>query len=145
MKEKSMEALASKRRRVAESRTSRRPANDSDDDEDEFMLDDVHDQASLEKDALSGLSKESREVLTRIGLGNTIRKDEEAVVLAEPVKVRVPYALLPTVTRSNICRSTLPRERILSCLSSLESCGGRLFRHRCPRRSQAMKVQRSRP
>lgn len=88
--EKSLEAAASKRRRIDVSRgASKRTGATSDDDDDEWLLDDVQDQKPQEKDALSGLSKESRDVLTRIGLGSTIKREEDSEVLGEPLKVCV--------------------------------------------------------
>lgn len=90
LKEKSLEALASKRRRIDGPRgNTKRTGSDDDDDDDEWLLDDVQDQKSQEKDALSGLSKESRDFLTRIGLGSTIKRDEDGEVLGEPLKVRI--------------------------------------------------------
>ncbi|KAK0382673.1 hypothetical protein NLU13_6686 [Sarocladium strictum] len=87
LKEKSLEATASKRRRIDVARGhSRRIGADSDED-DEWLLDDIHNQKPQEKDALSGLSKESRDVLTRIGLGSTIKSDEDTEVLGEPLKI----------------------------------------------------------
>ncbi|KAH8175198.1 hypothetical protein LIA77_03616 [Sarocladium implicatum] len=83
LKEKSQEGLASKRRRID---TGKRRGDDEDED-DEWLLDDTQNQGPPAQDALSGLSKESRDVLTRIGLGSTLKRDEDADLLQEPIKI----------------------------------------------------------
>lgn len=57
-------------------------------DEAEWLLDDWEDRDTGSHDALSGLSKESREVLERIGLGGPRKKEEDDDILEEEIKVR---------------------------------------------------------
>lgn len=58
------------------------------DEDAEWLLDDVDDRDSGPQDALSGLSKESREVLTSIGLGGPRARAEDEDLLEEEIKVR---------------------------------------------------------
>lgn len=86
LKEKAMEERVRKRRRVEE-----RAAQTIEDEEDEFLLDDQEDRGRNDEDPLSGLSKESRDILTKAGLGNSKSRDNsEEDVFEEGVKVRNP-------------------------------------------------------
>lgn len=62
-----------------------------DDEDAEFLLDNPEDQGAGSQDPLSGLSKESREVLTKIGLGGWkgLNAAEEEEVMEESIKVRI--------------------------------------------------------
>lgn len=83
LKEKAFEQRVRKRRRL-----DGPDARTVDDEDAEWLLDDAGDAAS--QDPLSGLSKESREILTKIGLGGYKGPDasEEEELLEESIKVR---------------------------------------------------------
>lgn len=83
VKEKALEQRARKRIRL-ETSASTKP----EDEDAEWLLDDPEDRESDTQDALSGLSKESREVLQRLGLGGPLKKEEDTSILEEDVKVR---------------------------------------------------------
>ncbi|OAA81954.1 DNA helicase (DNA repair), Rad3 type [Akanthomyces lecanii RCEF 1005] len=86
LKEKVREDRVRKRRKFEAAVASR--AAGEDDDGEEWMLDDWDDEsASAPKDALSGLSKESRDVLERMGLGGPPQKNEEGDALEEEIKI----------------------------------------------------------
>jgi hypothetical protein len=89
LKEKALEDRVRKRRRVEENAASRRTA---DDEEAEWLLDDPDDRGGGSQDPLSGLSKESREILTKVGLGGwkgrDAAADEGEELLEEGIKVR---------------------------------------------------------
>lgn len=87
LKERALEERVRKRRRLDGGLTHHRP---SDDDDAQWLLDDPGDRATGPQDALSGLSKESREILSKIGLGGRKRQDtdEEEPWLEEGIKVR---------------------------------------------------------
>lgn len=87
VKEKNLEDRGRKRRRIDEP-TSRKV----DDEDAEYLLDDWEARDTGPTDALSGLSKESREVLERIGLGAPKKKEEEDDILEEEIKVRGSHA-----------------------------------------------------
>ena len=83
-KEKAIEEGSRKRRRIAEASRSK----PGDDDEDaEWMLEDWEDRRAAPQDTLSGLSKESREMLEKIGLGAPNRDSTEEENLEESIKV----------------------------------------------------------
>ncbi|KAG6008263.1 hypothetical protein E4U21_004725 [Claviceps maximensis] len=87
LKEKALEERGRKRRRLEapEYSDSRK---DVDDHETEWLLEDLDDHDARPRDALSGLSKESRDVLERLGLGGPHRKNEgEDEVLDEEIKI----------------------------------------------------------
>lgn len=86
LKEKAQEERGRKRRRVEEAAATGHQTDD--DEEAEFLLVDWEERDNKAQDALSGLSKESREVLERIGLGGPKKKDEDEDVLEEGIKVR---------------------------------------------------------
>lgn len=87
LKERALEERGRKRRRLEDPIASGN-RNDVEPDEAEWLLDDWEDGNAGSQDALSGLSKESREVLERIGLGGPRKKEEHDDVLEEEVKVR---------------------------------------------------------
>lgn len=84
VKEKTLEDRGRKRRRIDDPASRKRV----DDEEAEFLVDDWEDRDAGPQDALSGLSKESREVLERIGLGAPKKQDEDESILEEEIKVR---------------------------------------------------------
>lgn len=92
LKEKAHEERGRKRRRLEDS-VAAGHRNDVEADEAEWLLDDWEDGNAGSQDALSGLSKESREVLERIGLGGPRKKEEDDDILEEEIKVR-PSAFL---------------------------------------------------
>ncbi len=98
LKEKVREDRVRKRRKFEAAVASR--AAGEDDDGEEWMLDDWDDEsASAPKDALSGLSKESRDVLERMGLGGPPQKNEEGDALEEEIKVRSSFSVMIDVNR----------------------------------------------
>ncbi|KAG5981508.1 hypothetical protein E4U55_002863 [Claviceps digitariae] len=86
LKEKALEERGRKRRRLeaAEDSGSRK---DIDAHEAEWLLEDLDDRDARPRDALSGLSKESREVLERLGLGGPRKKEGDEEVLDEEIKI----------------------------------------------------------
>lgn len=88
LREKRMEERVRKRRRVEE-----RTVQDVEDEEEEFLLQDLEERGERSEDPLSGLSKESREILTKAGLGSWKSRDaaEEDDLFEEGVKVRCAH------------------------------------------------------
>lgn len=86
LKEKAQEERARKRRRVDDMMPRSRAVEDEDA---EFLLDDPDDRNDTPQDSLSGLSKETREVLASIGLGGARKTEEEDDLVEEPIKVRI--------------------------------------------------------
>ena len=89
LKEKAREQRVRKRRRIDDQASAQR---DVDDEEAEWLLDDPGDAEGGSEDPFSGLSKETREVLTRLGLVGSKKPEaaEEEEQLAEEIKVRMP-------------------------------------------------------
>lgn len=85
LKEKALEERGRKRRRIEDASLTGSRVIDEDA---EWLLDDVDDRDSGPQDALSGLSKESREVLASIGLGGPRARAEDDDLLEEEIKVR---------------------------------------------------------
>ncbi|KHN97459.1 DEAD-2 domain-containing protein [Metarhizium album ARSEF 1941] len=85
-REKEVEERGRKRRRLEVS-TAPGQCTEMDPDEAEWLLDDWEDRDTGVQDALSGLSKESREVLERIGLGGPRKKEEDNDILEEEIKI----------------------------------------------------------
>ncbi|XWW99862.1 hypothetical protein V2A60_007876 [Cordyceps javanica] len=88
LKEKAREERVYKKRKF-ETAVARRDAGEGEDGE-EWMLDDWDDEnaaASAPKDALSGLSKESRDVLERMGLGGPKQQNEESDAIEDEIKI----------------------------------------------------------
>lgn len=88
LKERALEERVRKRRRIEDGITS---SHRSVDDEDaEFLLDSPSNDQTSNQDPLSGLSKESREILTKIGLGKYKGPEaaEQEALLDEGIKVR---------------------------------------------------------
>ncbi|KAF4976487.1 hypothetical protein FZEAL_6853 [Fusarium zealandicum] len=83
-KEKAIEERARKRRRIEDSLPTQSRVEDEDA---EWLLDDPDDHGAGPQDALSGLSKESRDVLASIGLGNLRKQDEIEDLMEEEIKI----------------------------------------------------------
>lgn len=106
LKEKAREERVRKKRRIEALVVSRDAGED--DDGDQWMLDDWHDEndhTSAPKDALSALSKESREVLERMGLGGPKQQNDESEALEEEIKVR---RLVPVTSDMNSQSNNAP-------------------------------------
>ncbi|KAJ3518949.1 hypothetical protein NM208_g14321 [Fusarium decemcellulare] len=86
LKEKAQEERSRKRRRIEHSIPIRSHVKDEDEDA-EWLLDDPDDRDAGSRDALSGLSKESREVLASIGLGGPRKPEEEEDLVEEEIKL----------------------------------------------------------
>lgn len=84
LKEKALEERGRKRRRIEDFHGGSRVI----DEDAEWLLDDVDDRDTGSQDALSGLTKESRDVLTSLGLGNLNKPDKDEDVFEEEIKVR---------------------------------------------------------
>ncbi|KAM5385111.1 hypothetical protein ACJA88_002958 [Fusarium oxysporum] len=84
LREKAQEERARKRRRVEDYVPSKSRVEDEDA---EWLLDDPDDRDAGPQDALSGLSKETREVLASIGLGGAKKPEEEDDLLEEEIKI----------------------------------------------------------
>lgn len=101
-------------------------------DEDAEWLLDADDHEVSDRDALSGLSKESREILERIGLGGRVKKADDDDILEEKVKVRVSALISSSlVVTSSHVRSTIHRELTRNYHNSSQSCVAQRFRRRC--------------
>ena len=87
-REKALEERVRKRRRLDAASVASGKQSDVEADESEWLLDDWEDGNAASLDTLSGLSKESREVLERIGLGGPRKRQEDDDVLEEEIKVR---------------------------------------------------------
>jgi chromosome transmission fidelity protein 1 len=98
LKEKALDERGRKRRRLDDSNASGN-RNAIEADEAEWLLDAGEDGHAVAPDALSGLSKESREVLERIGLGGPRKKEEDDDILEEEVKVREELTNQPHAPR----------------------------------------------
>ncbi|KAK2039480.1 DNA repair helicase [Colletotrichum somersetense] len=85
-KEKAVEARSAKRRRFDDGPSGRIPrgADRDDDDDDEWLLDEA--DASADGDAMSGLSRETKDTLARFGLGN-LKPDQEEDKVADGIKI----------------------------------------------------------
>lgn len=129
LKEKVQEERGRKRRRVEEVPASIKTTADEDA---EWLLDtDDHDER--QEDALSGLSKESREILEKIGLGNRIKQtDSDEEIIEEKIKVRVLTLIqfLLIVTRDY--RSIIHPERTLNYHNLSQNCAVLYFHPRYP-------------
>ncbi|KAK5993076.1 ATP-dependent DNA helicase chl1 [Cladobotryum mycophilum] len=84
LKEKSLEERGRKRRRIDDSSMGSR---DVEDEDAEWLLDNSSENETQSQDALSGLSKESREVLERMGLGGPRKQEEDDDILEEEIKI----------------------------------------------------------
>ncbi|KKA29146.1 hypothetical protein TD95_004251 [Thielaviopsis punctulata] len=82
-REREMENRANKRRRMEEARTA--PSENK--DEDRFLLDDVSDEGRNNNDPLSGLSKETRKLLSSLGIGGPREKETDEETVEEPLKI----------------------------------------------------------
>ncbi|POR31700.1 ATP-dependent RNA helicase chl1 [Tolypocladium paradoxum] len=85
LKEKTLEDRSRKRRRIEEAAAT--GSHKIEDEDAEWLLDDRESHDSGAQDALSGLSKESREVLERLGLGGPKKRDEDDELLEEEIKI----------------------------------------------------------
>ncbi|KAF6829645.1 DNA repair helicase [Colletotrichum plurivorum] len=83
-KEKALEARSAKRRRFDDG-PSKSKARDIDED-DEWLLDEADDSAAADGDAMSGLSKETKDILTRFGLGS-LKPEQEEDKVEDGVKI----------------------------------------------------------
>nr|RBR01529.1 hypothetical protein FVER53263_07189 [Fusarium verticillioides] len=105
LKEKAQEERSRKRRRVEDFVPSRSRVEDEDA---EWLLDDPDDLDTGPHDALSGLSKETREVLASIGLGGAKKPEQEDDLLEEPIKVRMSSMNRKTHQFRDSALATLP-------------------------------------
>lgn len=105
LKEKAREERVRKKRRIEALVVSR---DAGEDDGDQWMLDDwddENDHTLAPKDALSALSKESREVLERMGLGGPKQQNDDSEALEEEIKVR---RSVPVTSDMNSQSNTVP-------------------------------------
>lgn len=130
LKEKVQEERSRKRRRVENVSASVETTADEDA---EWLLDsddhDVH-----QEDTLSGLSKESREILEKIGLGSRVKQaDDEEDMIEEKIKVRVSTLVQCCIVVTMDHRSIIHLELILNCRNSSQNCAALCFhrRYRC--------------
>lgn len=130
-KEKALEERGRKRRRIEDGATTRRNPEDEDA---EWLLDDWDGRGSDNQDSLSGLSKETRETLTRIGLGGFKKEEDEQDMLGEEVKVRT-LSFSIGAARSDMNRSTTLQELTRNCPNLLPSFVVRASRLLYPRPS----------
>ena len=152
-KEKALEekGRVPKRRRVDIAQSSSGSSLSKDDEEAEWLLDETEDaNGSNDQDPLSGLSKASRDVLASIGLGGPRKKEEDATVLEESVKVRtVPFDASSSRRNQDsdyffFNRFIILREPILNCHNSSLNYAVQAFRLPCqhhwpnPKRQKAL-------
>lgn len=134
LKEKVLEERGRKRRRLEAPEVSG-SRKDVDAHETEWLLEDLDDRDARPRDALSGLSKESREVLERLGLGESRKKKDDEEVLDEEIKVRERaslFSLRHINTFSDPRRSIIRQEHTRNSLSSSPNCVGPSSLHHCP-------------
>lgn len=115
VKEKALEERGRKRRRIEDSVAT---GNKIMDEDAEWLLDETGDHDAGPEDALSGLSKESREVLTRLGLGGPAKRTEDEDLLEEEIKVRGFRTYQYWVHDSNVGRSIIHQEHIRNSRNS---------------------------
>lgn len=102
-------------------------------DEDAEWLLDTDDHDVRQEDALSGLSKESREILEKIGLGNRIKQaDSDEEIIEEKIKVRVLTLIQSLLILTGDDRFTIHPERIPNYRNLLQNCAVLYFRLRYP-------------
>lgn len=87
LKERAEELRSVKRRRIDEGRQNS-TAKRAEDDEDEWLLDEADDSGVSDGDALSGLNKQTRDILVRFGLGSIKSDDQDDAAVDDGVKVR---------------------------------------------------------
>ncbi|KAL9948633.1 hypothetical protein ACHAQF_005978 [Verticillium nonalfalfae] len=85
VKEKAREARSAKRRRIDDG-NQKKVRKNPEDEEAEWLLDDA-DEPTSQSDALSGLGKETLEILSRYGLGGLKRDKEDEDILEDGVKI----------------------------------------------------------
>ncbi|KAK1960787.1 DNA repair helicase [Colletotrichum sublineola] len=83
-KEKAVEARSAKRRRFDDGASG--PTSRDADEDDEWLLDEADASGPTDGDAMSGLSKETKDTLTRFGLGS-LRTEQEEDKVADGVKI----------------------------------------------------------
>ncbi|OHW96156.1 chromosome transmission fidelity protein 1 [Colletotrichum incanum] len=83
-KEKAIEARRAKRRRFDDGPSKSKPRDTNDDDE--WLLDEPDTSGPHDGDAMSGLSKETKDILTRFGLGN-LKMEQEEDKVADGIKI----------------------------------------------------------
>lgn len=132
LKEKVQEERGRKRRRVEEVSA----AVETTADEDAEWLLDSDDHDVRQEDALSGLSKESREILEKIGLGGRTKQTDDEDIMEEKIKVRVSILIPPPFVVTMGDRSTIHPELTLNCPNLSQNCAALCFRPRCRRRLQ---------
>ncbi|KAJ0337864.1 hypothetical protein COL922a_006276 [Colletotrichum nupharicola] len=89
LKEEVLEIRSAKRRRFDEGASKSKARNDADAD-DEWLLDEADESGVADDgDAMSGLSKETKDILSRFGLGN-LKAEQEEDKVEDGVKVRKP-------------------------------------------------------
>ncbi|KAF4120911.1 chromosome transmission fidelity protein 1 [Geosmithia morbida] len=89
LKERALEERVRKRRRIEDGLTSTLSHRSTEDEDAEWLLDSTSNDKNDLQDPLSGLSRESKEILTKIGLGKYKgpRAAEEEVKLEEGIKI----------------------------------------------------------
>ncbi|KAF3355798.1 hypothetical protein VdG1_06847 [Verticillium dahliae VDG1] len=85
LKEKARAARSAKRRRIDDG-NQKKVLKNPEDEEAEWLLDDA-DEPTSQSDALSGLGKETLEILSRYGLGGLKRDKEDEEILEDGVKL----------------------------------------------------------
>ncbi|KZL70363.1 DNA repair helicase [Colletotrichum tofieldiae] len=83
-KERAIEARSAKRRRFDDGTSKSKPRDTNDDDE--WLLDEPDASGPYDGDAMSGLSKETKDILTRFGLGN-LKMEQEEDKVADGIKI----------------------------------------------------------
>lgn len=134
-REKRREERGSKRRRLEGPGTSTRRKEE--DEDAEFLVDDWDEseggQASHTLDPLSGLSKETRALLQKVGMGTTEAGDTEDESLDDEIKVSVLSDMASTWLLTGHYRSITHRVLTRSSHNLSRSCDAQTFLHLCRR------------
>lgn len=88
-KEKMIEERGSKRRRLEDGNARKGKKTGNDDDDDEWLLDEGQDEdASQDNDNPSGFSKETRDLMNKLGLGSLQTQEESEEMGENEIKAR---------------------------------------------------------
>ncbi|RBQ94889.1 hypothetical protein VDGD_20300 [Verticillium dahliae] len=141
LKEKARAARSAKRRRIDDG-NQKKVLKNPEDEEAEWLLDDA-DEPTSQSDALSGLGKETLEILSRYGLGGLKRDKEDEEILEDGVKVCL-HCLNWNDMRAagNVIRYFTHQERIRSSRNSLPNSVDRPSRRLCHRHSCRVNMER---
>lgn len=141
-KEKALEVRSTKRRRFDDGPSMSRPRDLADDD-DEWLLDEPDGfGAADDADAMSGLSKETKDILARFGLGS-LKAEQEEDKVEDGVKVRKAPDAVEHIGNMESVRYTTRQERTPNSHNSSLNCDGPRFLRLSRRRSCHTRVKKT--